>query len=246
MTGDKGNLHIHMIPVLSDNYAYCLIDSDCGKSAIVDPGDAAPVIAFCEDHGIHPDYILNTHHHGDHTGGNADIRKRYHSKVAAPAAEIHKIGHVDIPLRDGDTFMLGTTAAQIIATPGHTAGHVVFYFPEDSVLFSGDTLFAMGCGRLFEGDANDMWAGLQKLNNLPDETRVYCGHEYTQSNAASAISVMPDNHAILKRHADVTVTRQSGKPTIPTTLGLERLTNPFLMATDAGAFATLRRKKDSF
>lgn len=234
------------IPVLSDNYTWLLRDTATGTTAVVDPGEAAPVEAALNAEGGRLDLILLTHHHTDHVGGTDALRARYHARVAGPASEQHRMPALDIPLHDDDSIAVGDSRGQVIAVPGHTKGHIALYFPDPPTLFCGDTLFSLGCGRLFEGTPEQMFHSLHRFDSLPDNTLVCCGHEYTQSNAAFARHVDPDNPALAQRAEEVGRLRAAGKPTIPSTLGLERATNPFLRAPDTATFARLRREKDSF
>lgn len=227
---------IHILPILTDNYAYIIEES--GKAMVADPGEAAPVIRFLEQNALTLTHILCTHHHGDHVGGVMELKAKTNAAVIGPAKE--RIEGVDILVKHGDHV----EGFEVIETPGHTLGHVCYYAP--GILFSGDTLFSMGCGRLFEGTPTDMWASLQKLSNLPDDTHVYCGHEYTQSNGRFCLSIEPDNSDIVLRMAEVAELRSSGKPTLPVTLGTEKSTNLFLRAGSVERFAELRRMKDLF
>ena len=237
-------LEIELLPILSDNYCYVLRDPSSGAIAVVDPGTASPVAERLDQLGGRLDWILVTHHHADHTGGNLEIKQRFGCRIAGPAAEADKVPGLDQPLSEGDKFDLGDETATIIATPGHTRGHISYHFPGSHVLFCGDTLFALGCGRLFEGDPPMMWKSLQKLMALDDATRVYCGHEYTASNARFALSVDGGNADLEARAAEIEALRARGEPTIPSTIGLERATNPFVRAADAAAFGELRALKD--
>ncbi len=237
-------MEIELIPLLKDNYAYLLID-ESGAVAVLDPSEAMPVQAVLEEKGLTLDYVLNTHHHGDHTAGNAGLKEIYGCEIIGPAAETARINTMDRGLKEGDVFEFGRTSARIIETPGHTSGHICFYFAEDHALFCGDTLFAMGCGRLFEGSAEQMWNSLSKIMSLPDETRIYCGHEYTLANGEFCLSVEPDNADLQKRVEEVRGLRAGGFATIPTTLGLEKKTNSFLRAGSAEKFAQIRRLKDA-
>lgn len=234
-------MKIDLIPVLNDNYTYLLQDAE-GCVAIVDPGEAAPVIDALESRGLTPDWILNTHHHGDHIGGNKALKEKYGCKIAGPAVDTHRIDSLDRELKEGDAIL----GAQVLETPGHTSGHIVFFFPEAKALFSGDTLFSMGCGRLFEGTATQMWHSLGKILALPDDTQIYCGHEYTQANGAFCLSVEADNKDLQERMAEVEKLRAAGKPTIPVSLETEKKTNVFLRARSAERFAEIRKLKDNF
>lgn len=234
-----------LIPLFSDNYAWLLRDTATGAVGVVDPADPAPIVAAIEARaGGRLDLILLTHHHPDHVAGTDAVRTRFGAKVAGAHADAHRLPALDIALSDGDTARLGDAEAHIIDTPGHTRGHIAFAFP--GVLLCGDTLFSLGCGRLLEGTAGEMFASLAKLAALPGETLVCCGHEYTQSNARFALTVEPGNAALRLRAAEVDRLRAEGQPTVPTTIAAERATNPFLRAPDAAALADIRAKKDAF
>ncbi|HVR30504.1 MAG TPA: hydroxyacylglutathione hydrolase [Thermoanaerobaculia bacterium] len=253
-------LDIEILPILSDNYVYLLRDPAKGATAVVDPGVAGPVLTRLEEAGWGLDWILSTHHHQDHTGGNLELKQRTGCRIAGPAGERDAIPGIDVELAEGDRFPLGEAEAVILETPGHTRGHISYWFEGSSAVFCADTLFALGCGRVFEGTPPQMWASLQKLAALPPATRVYCGHEYTQSNARFAVTVDPQNSALARRAADVDRLRAAGRPTVPSTLGEELETNPFLRAGDPGirrvlgmtdapdadVFAEIRRRKDRF
>jgi hydroxyacylglutathione hydrolase len=246
VSGKKGSdmrLLVDPMPILSDNYAWRLRDPASGAVAMVDPADAEAVAAAIGDR---LDLILLTHHHDDHIAGTDALRARYGCRVAGAAADAHRLPALDIALRDGDTLEFGGEAARVIDTPGHTRGHIAFHFPTSGILFCGDTLFSLGCGRLLEGTAAEMFASLARLAALPDATLVCCGHEYTQSNARFALHVDPDNAALQARAAEVTRLRAAGTPTVPSTLGSERAANPFLRAPDVASLARLRSEKDSF
>jgi hydroxyacylglutathione hydrolase len=234
------------VPILKDNYAWLLRDSGTGATAIVDPADAEPVIEAIEKAGGRLDMILLTHHHADHTAGTDEVRARFKCPVVGAAADMHRLPKLDEAVREGDTIRLGDATATVIDTPGHTRGQINFFFADGAVLLSGDTLFSLGCGRLIEGTAQEMFDSLRKLAALPPETAVCCGHEYTESNARFALSVDPGNKALHDFAGKVEQLRAAGQPSVPSRLGDELKVNPFLLAPDATSFATLRAKKDKF
>jgi hydroxyacylglutathione hydrolase len=239
-------LDIVRIAALSDNYIWLVHDPDSGETMVVDPAEADPVLAEADKRGWTISAIWNTHWHPDHTGGNAAIKQATGAPVIAPAAEAAKIPTADRLVAEGDTVMLGKHVATVIETPAHTAGHITYHFADDAAAFTGDTLFAMGCGRLFEGTAAQMYANLQRLADLPPETSVYCAHEYTLSNARYARVAEPDNQAIADRLIEVETMRERGEATVPTTIALERATNPFMRAQSIEQFAERRASKDVF
>jgi hydroxyacylglutathione hydrolase len=236
-------LEIVRVPVLSDNYAWLVHDPVSGETVAVDPGEAAPVQAAAAARGWTIDQVWTTHWHPDHTGGNAAIRAAG-ARITGPAAEAAKIATLDVTVGEGDVVRIGGEVARVMHVPGHTAGHIAFYLADAGVIFTGDTLFAMGCGRLFEGTAAQMFANMQRYAELPDATQVYCGHEYTQSNGRFALAFEPDNAALAARMQQVDAARAAGEATVPTTIGLERATNPFLRARDAEELGRLREQKD--
>ena len=242
----KPDLEIVRIAALSDNYVWLVHDAASGETVVVDPSEADPVLAAAEARGWTIDQIWNTHWHPDHTGGNAAIVARFGAKVTGPEAERAKIAKIDRGVAEGDTVRIGDHVAQVIETPGHTAGHIVFHFAGDAILFSGDTLFAMGCGRLFEGDAAQMFANMQRFAKMPDDTIVYGAHEYTLANGRYALTVEPDNIALQARMVEVEALRAAGEATLPTSIGDERATNPFFRATSIKEFADRRSGKDAF
>ncbi len=238
-------LEIVRVPVLADNYAWLVHDAVSGETIAVDPGEAPPVIAAADARGWRIAQVWTTHWHPDHTGGNQAM-KAQGATVTGPAAEAAKIPTLDTGVGEGDTVRLGSHVARVMTVPGHTAGHIAFHFAEDAAIFTGDTLFAMGCGRLFEGTPAEMFANMQRYAALPDDTQVYCGHEYTQSNGRYALVAEPENGAIRDRMVEVDALRARGEATVPTTIGLERATNPFLRAGSAEELGERRRAKDSF
>jgi hydroxyacylglutathione hydrolase len=253
-------LQIEQIPVLSDNYVYLIYDPDTKACACVDPAVAEPVKIRLEEKGWHLTHIFNTHHHNDHIGGNLELKQAYGCEIIGCANDAERIAGIDTKVAEGDTIQFGSKTCKVIEVPGHTSGHIAFHFADDHALFCGDTLFALGCGRLFEGTAAQMWESLSKFRKLTDETRIYCAHEYTQSNAKFALSVDPDNPALKNRVIEINDLRAQNLPTVPSTLGLEKATNPFLRPDDAGVqntiglvgadvvavFAEIRHRKDKF
>ncbi len=236
-------INITIIPALSDNYVY-LLEADNGETAVVDPGEAGPVIEALDEKNLGLDYILSTHHHWDHIGGNADLIGKYSAKLAGPAREETRIPNMDIMLHENDRLPFGSEEIEIIETPGHTTGHICYYLPKTGAVFTGDTLFLMGTGRLFEGTAEQMWGSLQKIMALPDETRIYCAHEYTLGNGEFCLGLEPDNAALQQRMIEVRALRTEGKPTIPATLREEKETNVFLRAGSAKRYGEIRKMKD--
>lgn len=233
------------VPILKDNYAWLLRDSS-GATAIVDPAEPEPVIGALERAGGRLDLILLTHHHADHVAGTDEVRARFGARVVGAAADAHRLPKLDQAVREGDRVALGDAAGEVIDTPGHTRGQINFYFSDGGVLLSGDTLFSLGCGRLIEGTAAEMFASLRKLAALPGGTLVCCGHEYTESNARFALSVDGGNEALVRRAEEAGRQRTAGQPTVPSLLSDELAANPFLRAPDVARFADLRAKKDRF
>ena len=232
-------INVEIIPILNDNYVYFLEDDQTGEIALVDCGDAAPAIEFLETNGKKLDYVFVTHHHYDHTDGLSELEKRYDPEIIIPDADFKRIHPFDRTVKEGDDIPMG---GKVIETHGHTVGGVSYYFPDSHIIFTGDTLFAMGCGRLFEGTPEVMFASLQKYKALPDETKIYCGHEYTKANGEFCLSVDADNTDLQKRMKDI----EGVSCTIPSTIGIEKKTNAFLRADSAEAFAKLRHAKDKF
>jgi hydroxyacylglutathione hydrolase len=239
-------LDIVRIPALTDNYIWLVHDSASGETMVVDPAQAEPVLAAADARGWRISAIWNTHWHPDHTGGNAGVKAATGCTVIAPAAEAAKIPTADRLVGEGDEVRLGAHVARVMEVPAHTAGHIAYHFAGDGVVFVGDTLFAMGCGRLFEGTPAQMFDNMQRLGALPSDTRVYCAHEYTQSNGRYALVAEPDNDAIRERMAEVDRARASGEATVPTTIALEQATNPFLRAGSVAILAERRAAKDAF
>jgi hydroxyacylglutathione hydrolase len=236
---------VQPVPILSDNYAWLLRDTSTGAVAIVDPADAQGVFPAIEAAG-RLDLILLTHHHADHVAGADEVRARYHCPVVGAAADTHRLPRLDQAVAEGDTVRFGGTEAVVIDTPGHTRGHIAYFFPKGAVLLCGDTLFSVGCGRLLEGTAEEMFASLRKLSALPDETLVACGHEYTESNIRFALTQEPENMALHGRALEVKQLRGAGRPSVPSMLAQERAVNPFLRAANAARLGELRAAKDKF
>ena len=246
MSDPKPALEVVRVPVLDDNYSWLLFDPETQEAGVVDPGEAGPVLAAAKERGWHLAQVWLTHWHPDHVGGAAEIKRAMGSQITGPRAEADKIDGLDTLVDEGDVIRLAGHTASVMRVPGHTQGHVAFHFADDGAIFTGDTLFAMGCGKLFEGTPADMFANMQRYATMPDETVVYCGHEYTQGNARFAVTVEPDNRALAERAAEVDALRSRGEPTIPSTLGREKATNPFLRADSVEQLAERRAGKDAF
>lgn len=253
-------LQIITVPCLNDNYAYIVRELETGQVAVVDVPEAAPIIGALRDLKWPVDHILITHHHSDHIDGLEELRRATGAKVYGAAADKHRLPDLDVELSDGDSFKLGTQACDVLDVSGHTVGHIAFLFKGADAVFSADSLMALGCGRIFEGDFDVMWATMQKFKSLPDEVQVYSGHEYTMSNADFAITIEPDNAELRARIADIKQKRAEGIPTVPASIGLEKATNPFIRAdlaivkslmnmqdaSDAEVFGAIRTRKDNF
>ena len=237
-------LEIIPVPAFADNYIWLVRDEASGETAVVDPGDAAPALAEAEHRGWTVSQVWNTHHHWDHSGGNLAMKEATGCTVSGPAAET--IPGRDVALSEGSELRIGDHKGRAIEIPGHTLGHVALLFEDDRIAFVGDTLFAMGCGRLFEGTPQQMYRSLQRIAELPEDTRLYCGHEYTLANARYAAHAEPGNAAIAERLARVEKMRDEGRVTLPTTVAEDRATNPVVRSRDWQEFARLRAEKDSF
>ena len=243
-----------------DNYGVLVHDPEEGVTASIDAPEEKPIRDALAAKGWRLDRIFTTHHHGDHVEGNLPLKAASNCAIVGPAAEAGKIPGIDQAVRGGDTFMFGAFEVRVIDTPGHTLGHISYWLPSAGVAFVADTLFSLGCGRIFEGTPRMMWESLLKLRALPDDTIIYCGHEYTEANARFALTIEPDNAALVARAEEVRALRAAGQPTLPTTIGREKATNPFLRADMAGMgarlgmadadpaaiFAEIRRRKDNF
>jgi hydroxyacylglutathione hydrolase len=234
------------IPMLKDNYSWLVEDSVTGARGIVDPAEAAPAIAVIDQRGGRLDTIFLTHHHLDHVGGAVELARRYGARVVGNAGDAPRLPPLDVAVREEDEVPFGAASARVLETPGHTTGHIAYYFADGGLLFCGDTMFSLGCGKLFEGTADDMYESLQKFAELPKETLVCAGHEYTEANAKFALSVDPENSGLLTRVREVKALRHEGKPTLPVTLRSELASNPFLRALDAPSLKRLREAKDRF
>ena len=234
------------VPVLSDNYVWLMHEEVTGETVVIDPAVAEPVLAAAEARGWSISQIWNTHWHPDHVGGNAQIKATTGCRITGPLGEAAKIDTLDVTVKGNDIATIGGLRAEVWDVPAHTAGHIAYYLPSAGVIFVGDTLFAMGCGRLFEGTADQMFANMQRFATLDGATRVYCAHEYTLSNAKFAVAMEPENPDIAARLAEVTSMRERGEPTVPTTIALERVTNPFMRAGSVEELARLRAAKDVF
>jgi hydroxyacylglutathione hydrolase len=253
-------LAIEPVACLSDNYAYLIHSPEDGVCAVVDPSEPGPVRKALAAHGLKLTHILNTHHHFDHTGGNIPLKEEFGAEIVGPAKDRERIPGIDVGVSEDAPWQFGSRVVRILEIPAHTRAHIAFVFGDDKAVFTGDTLFAMGCGRLFEGTPDMMWNSLSKLMRLPDETRVYCGHEYTLNNGRFALTLEPGNSDLETRMIEVRALRAKNQPTIPSSIGLEKRTNPFLRpdsteirrtlnmaeATDVEVFAEMRRRKDAF
>ena len=253
-------LQIETVPCLSDNYAYLAHDPETGETAVIDVPEAAPILKALAENGWRANKVLITHHHADHVQGLDDILARHPAQVVGHAADAARLPRLDLALNDGDTVSIGSETGTVLDVSGHTIGHVAYHFPQSAVVFTADSLMALGCGRVFEGTMPQMWESLQKLAALPPRTTVCSGHEYTMTNAKFALTIDPDNPALISRAGKVEKARAQGQPTVPSELSEELETNPFLRAADPGVqahlgmtgapaaevFAEIRRRKDDF
>ena len=253
-------LEIHQFLTRSDNYGVLIHDPERGATAAIDAPDAEELLAALHEMGWALTHILTTHHHHDHTAGNTIVKRMTGCTIVGPAREADSIPGIDVEVKEGDTVEIGSAKARVIETPGHTRGHVSYLFPEDGIVCVGDTLFSVGCGRTFEGTAQEMWNSLCKLRDLPDETWIYCGHEYTENNCRFALTIEPQNRDLVEFVEAVKHARAQGDKTIPSNLGIEKFCNPFLRADQprllakfggpardpAAAFGAIRAAKDKF
>jgi hydroxyacylglutathione hydrolase len=253
-------LEVHQFPSRSDNYGVLVHDKATGATAAIDAPNAEELLAALHEKGWKLTHILTTHHHNDHTAGNAAVKRATGCTIVGPAKEAESIPGIDVTVREGDRVEIGGATARVIETPGHTRGHVSYHFPDDGLVFVGDTLFSVGCGRLLEGDAKTMWSSLEKLAKLPPETSLYCGHEYTDANCRFALTVEPENNALQARAKEVAKLAERGAPALPTTIKQELATNPFLRPSSPAIqkrlgmegrplneiFGEIRRRKDRF
>ncbi|MEM7739174.1 MAG: hydroxyacylglutathione hydrolase [Pseudomonadota bacterium] len=260
MMHHRGRITVHQFPCLSDNYGFLVRDGATGTVASIDAPDATTIIAEAESLGWTINLVLNTHWHPDHAGGNREVADRFGAEIIAPIGEGDRIPEKDRQIDDGNTVMVGETAFNVVAVPGHTLGHIAYLVPSAATAFVGDTLFSLGCGRVFEGTAEQMWTSLLKLRALPDETMIFCAHEYTSANAAFAVTIEPENKDLAARAKEISKLRLIDQPTVPVLLGTEKKTNPFLRADDPGVkvalalasaadhevFAEIRTRKDNF
>ncbi|MEM6413619.1 MAG: hydroxyacylglutathione hydrolase [Pseudomonadota bacterium] len=253
-------LQVKQFPCLMDNYGFLVRDEATKKVAAIDTPEAEKINEALEEAGWQLDLILNTHHHWDHTGGNIALKEKWNCKIIGPRSEADKIPGIDQAVSEGEHVSIGDSKASVFETPGHTAGHIVFHFKDDGLAFVGDTLFALGCGRLFEGTPQQMWQSLLKVRAWPQDTVLYCAHEYTEGNSRFAVSLEPENERLKARAEEIALLRSDDTPTVPTTLATECATNPFLRAddpvlraalhmeaaSDLAVFTEVRQRKDNF
>ena len=253
-------MKINIIPCLSDNYAYIINDEKTNTVGVVDPSESLPIINFLKKENLKPNYILNTHHHYDHIGGNIELKKMYNVKIVGFINDRHRIPGIDIMLKDNEKWVFGNSRVNVMHIPGHTLGHICFYFEKEKIIFTGDTLFSLGCGRIFEGTHKQMLESLEKIKNLPKETKIYCGHEYTYKNAEFCMKYDKDNISLQKKFEKVKKLRSQNLPTVPTNIEEELKSNIFLRCDqndlkiklnmkneeDFKVFKKVRDLKDSF
>jgi hydroxyacylglutathione hydrolase len=239
-------MKIEIIPCLQDNYSYLVIDEKESTACVIDPSEAEPVIRYLEKNKIKLKFILNTHHHFDHVGGNTELKKRYKAKILGYNGDKERIPGIDMTLKDNEIWKDKNFTSQIIYVPGHTIGHICFYFFKEKIIFTGDTLFSLGCGRIFEGTFNQMYESLSKLKKLPKDTKIFCGHEYTLANSKFCLANDPNNKELKNKIEEIKKRINEGQPTLPTTLKEELECNIFLKANNIETFSKLRELKDNF
>ena len=239
-------MRIEIIPCLQDNYSYLVIDEKKNNACVIDPGESAPIIKYLDENKINLKFILNTHHHYDHIDGNKDLKKKYQAKILGYQGDKDRIPNIDILLKDGEIWKEENFESKIIYVPGHTLGHICFYFFEDKAVFTGDTLFSLGCGRLFEGTYAQMFMSLNKIKELPLDTKIFCGHEYTLSNSKFCTAHDKNNRNLKKKILEIKKKLNNNLPTIPTTIKEELECNIFLRANNLETFSKLRDLKDKF
>jgi len=256
----SSSLEIKMFPCLFDNYGFLIHDAETNLTATIDTPEVSAIQHTLTQQKWQLTHIINTHHHFDHAGGNLELKRKTDCIILGPSMDQQRIPGIDVAIGHREEFKFGNHQVVCYHTPGHTTGHVVYHFMNEKVAFVGDTLFAMGCGRLFEGTAEQMWSSLQLIMQWPDDTLLYCAHEYTQNNAEFALTVEPENRELIKRKAEVDLMRSNNQPTVPTKVGIEKKTNPFLrpnseeikinlnmaQASDTEVFAEIRKRKDNF
>jgi len=239
-------MKIKIIPCLKDNYSYLIIDEEKNTACVIDPSEADPIIEYLDNNKIKLKFILNTHHHYDHVGGNQKLKKRYDASVVGYKGDKERIPQIDILLNDKETWVGENFEAKIIYIPGHTLGHICFYFYKEQSVFTGDTLFSLGCGRIFEGTYSQMFDSLMKIKELPQSTKVYCGHEYTKKNSVFCLTYDSNNENLKSKIRDIDIKLKNGLPTIPSTIKDELECNIFLRSNNVGTFSKLRDLKDNF
>jgi len=239
-------LQIHMFPCLNDNYGFLIHNPDTGETACIDTPEVDKIVLALEEKGWTLTHIWNTHHHWDHAGGNEDLKKLFGVKIFGCEADKARLPGLDQGFNHGDTFSFGGHEVQVFETPGHTIGHIIYYIPSAKAAFVGDTIFALGCGRLFEGTPQQMFDSMAIIAKLPDDTSLYCAHEYTLSNGRFALTVEPDNQALIDYMEEATAKRENDIPTVPTTVAAEKAANPFMRARDGAHLGEIRSAKDNF
>ena len=239
-------MKVEIISCLQDNYSYLIIDEVNKNACVIDPGESVPIINFIEKNNINLKYILNTHHHYDHVGGNKELKKKYRSKVVAFKEDKDRIPEIDILVKDNQIWKEDSFEVKVYHTPGHTSGHIAFHFFKEKKIFTGDTLFSLGCGRIFEGTYEQMYSSLNKFKNLPKDTKIYCGHEYTLQNSNFCISHDSENFELQAKIKEIKNKIKNGQPTVPSTLEEEINCNIFLKAKNIESFSKLRDLKDNF